>query len=139
MGKTPIRIESRHPGSDVTMVVDYSHADEGKLSISTIVLDGTTTIDVTISELVKKLAFIPGLTIKYEKPIVIPKYLGAVVRRDDGMGGREQWVRYLEDNESSLPWVDQNGNRRSNDDIAAVLANGAYEKQPQFPRNGERA
>lgn len=141
MAKTPVHIKSIYPASRTSLLVNYDNLlDADFLSFAVKNEDPVvpiTGVDVRVSELVERLNLIPGMTVKYEKPITIPGYLGAVIRRDDGMGGREQWVRYLHDGDSSLPWVDKNGNRRSNDDIAGILANGGYEVQPEFPRNGE--
>lgn len=136
MGKTPIKIKSNQ-GTGRELVIMYGNvAANDTLTFVANSDSDTVSVGVGVSELVERLNLIPGMTVKYEKPIEVPSYLGAVVRRDDGMGGREQWVRYLHDGDSSLPWVSRTGNKFSNDDIAAVLANGAYEVQPEFPKNG---
>lgn len=138
MGKTPIIIQSRHDTSTAVLRIDYNEANEGKLTVAIDELTGAV-VDITISELVEKLNLIPGLSVSYVEPIKVPTYIGAAVIRSV-MGSPdkfERFVRYAEDSEHSLPWISKTGNRYSNDDIAAVLANHGYEAQPQFPRQGE--
>lgn len=138
MGKTPIKIASATGTSSLS--IDYNNlSSNGLLDLSVRAGNVTNNISLDVKALVERLNLIPGLTVKYEAPIVVPAYLGAVVMRSV-LGSThefERYVRYCEDSEHSLPWVSKTGNRYSNDDIAAVLANHGFEAQPQFPRQGE--
>jgi hypothetical protein len=92
-------------------------------------------IRVTPAELAEALNKLPGFTVKYEAPIEVPQYLGAVVARGSGSLPHERYVRYNSSSETSLPWISQSGTAKSDDDIAGILANGGYERQPEFPPN----
>lgn len=96
---------------------------------------GQAGIRVTPAELADALNKMPGFTVKYEPPIEVPTYLGAVVVRGAGGDSAERHVRYAMSSETSLPWVSKSGCFEGDSDIAAILANGGHERQPEFPPN----
>lgn len=98
---------------------------------------GTVGVTTPSSDVAERMSMLPGYAVGYVQPLVIPSYLGAVVERDMTPNPLERFVRVAHDSDTSLPWIaSANGTKRSNDDIAAVLANGGYERQPEFPGNG---
>lgn len=114
---------------------------EGGLTQFTITTktQGTVGLTVQSADVAGRMSMLPGYAVGYVPPIKIPSYLGAVVERTLGPANVtvERYVRVAHDSDSSLPWIaSANGSKRSNDDIAAILANGGYERQPEFPHNG---
>lgn len=91
---------------------------------------GTRSIPVTPTDLAVALNSIPGFTVKYVKPIAVPQYLGAVVQRDE-----DRWVRVQHRSDSSYGWARAGvpSVTLNDDDIAGILANGGYEREPEFP------
>lgn len=120
-----------------------THSPLGNHVTLTVNIPGEKALGVSVpsAQLAARLSEVPGFEARYTPPVVVPSYLGAVVERIEESRGSHhyaaRWTRYAKDGDTSLPWVSHHGRTVSNDDVAAVLANGGYERQPEFPRNGE--
>lgn len=133
-GSTPVPGEWKDQGN-----LRFWTMPSGRLHVEIKAADGSRVISVQSLDLANALNETPGFTVKYVEPVRVPSYLGAVVerpstaRRADGRA-YDRWFRVAYDAESSLPWTTASGLYLSNAEIAGVLANGGYEREPEFPQ-----